>query len=268
MSRNNRMLGMVIAWLSFLAVAPELKLAPTAFAHAASEDASLPDQDSDVPASVATAKYSMIDWLIKTSGWIGGCLLLISIYFVAVVIQLFIELRASVVTPEPLLQEWDALLAKRDYQAIYRVAKDHPSELGRLVAAGMLALSSGLSESREAMDRLGESITVEMEKRISMLAVIGSLGPLIGLLGTLKGMISSFSVIAMSETQLKASEVAGGISEALILTFEGVALSVPAIYFFAVFKNRVSVLSVQALTLADEFVRRVYASHHAKQPAA
>ncbi len=78
-----------------------------------------------------------------------------------------------------------------------------------------------------------------MEKKISMLAVLGTLGPMIGLLGTLKGMIASFSVIAMSDTQLKASQVAGGISEALLLTFEGVALSVPAIYFFALFRNRV-----------------------------
>jgi biopolymer transport protein ExbB len=96
-----------------------------------------------------------------------------------------------------------------------------------------------------------------MERKISMLAVLGTLGPMIGLLGTLKGMISSFSVIALYDTQLKASQVAGGISEALLLTFEGVALSVPAIYFYAVFKNRVSTLSVQTQLDADEFIRMV-----------
>jgi biopolymer transport protein ExbB len=105
-----------------------------------------------------------------------------------------------------------------------------------------------------------------------MLAVVGTLGPLIGLLGTLKGMISSFSVIAMGETQLKASEVAAGISEALVLTFEGVILSVPAIYFFALFKNRVASLSVSTLNVADDFIRRVHATAHkkaapAEQPA-
>ena len=110
-------------------------------------------------------------------------------------------------------------------------------------------------------------MTVDMEKRISMLAVIGTLGPLIGLLGTLKGMIGSFSVIAMSDTQLKASEVAGGISEALILTFEGVGLSVPAIYFFALFKNRVASLSVQTLNMADEFIRRLHSIAHKKPTA-
>ena len=46
-------------------------------------------------------------------------------------------------------------------------------------------------------------LTAEMEKKISMLAVLGTLGPMIGLLGTLKGMIASFSVIAMSATQIE-----------------------------------------------------------------
>ena len=118
------------------------------------------------------------------------------------------------------------------------------------------------------MEHVGEVVAVEMEKKISMLAVLGTLGPMIGLLGTLKGMIASFSVIALSDTQLKASEVAGGISEALLLTFEGVALSVPAIYFFAVFKNRTSSLSVATMLEADEFVRKLSNAARGKGAAA
>jgi len=114
------------------------------------------------------------------------------------------------------------------------------------------------------MDRNADAETVDMERKISMLAVLGTLGPMIGLVGTLKGMISSFAVIALNDTQLKASEVAAGISEALLLTFEGVALSVPAIYFFAVFKNRVAKLSVDTLLAADELVRRIAQSAKAK----
>lgn len=210
---------------------------------------------------------SALMWIIVQSGWIGLFLLLISIYFIATVMQLFMELRASVVAPPELMEECEALLAKRDFNSIYKLAKDSPSELGQLISTGMVGLSTGLGDAREAIERQAEVMTVEMEKRISMLAVIGTLGPLIGLLGTLKGMIASFSVIAMSDTQLKASEVAGGISEALLLTFEGVGLSVPAIYFFAVFKNRVSSLSVQTMNAADEFIRRLHGMAH-KKPAA
>src|SRR5262249_48822519 len=109
-----------------------------------------------------------------------------------------------------------------------------------------------------AMERVGEVNTIGLEKKISMLAVLGTLGPMIGLLGTLKGMIGAFSVIAMSDTQLKASQVAGNISEALVLTFEGVLLSVPAIYFFALSPNRIMAYSASAMLDADAFVRRLY----------
>jgi biopolymer transport protein ExbB len=211
-------------------------------------------------------QQNVLMWIIYTSGWIGGVLLIISIYFIATVMQLFMEMRAPVVAPTELMLECETLLGKRDFNAIYKLVKESPSELGQLIATGMVGLSTGLVDAREAVDRQGEVMTVEMEKRISMLAVIGSLGPLIGLLGTLQGMISSFSSIAMSETQMKASEVAGGISQALILTFEGVGLSVPAIYFFALFKNRVASLSVQTLNAADEFIRRLHAAAH-KKPA-
>lgn len=241
-----------------------------------SRPASVQAQDQEHPAAAAapghaaagTKSKSTLFWLIETSGWIGAFLLVISLLFVATVMRLFLELREPMVLPPDLLRECEALLAKRDYNGVYKAAKDSSCELGQLIATGMVALSSGLAEAREAMDRLGEALTVEMERRISMLAVVGTLGPLIGLLGTLQGMISSFSVIATSDAQMKASEVAGGISTALVLTFEGVILSVPAIYFFALFKNRVASLSVQAMNVADEFVRRVHHAAHKKAESA
>ena len=234
---------------------------PAADAHAEGGEA----------APAHTANQSQLMWIIHTSGWIGAVLLVISIYFVAVVTQLFLEMREKVVLPPELLEECNALLAKRDYNGIYKAAKDSSSELGQLIAIGLSTLSAGVAEARDAIERTGEALTVEMEKKISMLAVIGSLGPMIGLLGTLKGMIASFSVIATSDQQLKASEVAGGISEALLITFEGVGLSVPAIYFYAVFKNRVATLSIRAINTADEFIRRmnhVAQTKPAAQPAA
>ncbi len=218
------------------------------------------------PKSEAKSK-STLWWIIETSGLIGAFLLLVSIYFVGLVVQLFMELRAPVVAPPELMEKCEALLVKRDFNGIYKIAKDSACELGQLIATGLSALSFGFDHARETIDRQSEEITVGWEKRISMLAVIGTLGPLVGLLGTLKGMIGSFSVIALSDTQLKASEVAGGISEALILTFEGVGLSVPAIYFFAVFKNRVSSLSVQTLNAADDFLFRVHTMAHKKASA-
>jgi biopolymer transport protein ExbB len=200
---------------------------------------------------------STLMWFIESSGWIGAIILILSMYFVATVGKLFYEMRLDRELPTETLAEAKNLVEQQDFRGAYDRLREDPSMFGRVASAGMAELNNGIDESRTVMEHVGEAETVEMERRISMLAVLGTLGPMIGLLGTLKGMIASFSVIALSDVQLKASEVAGGISEALLLTFEGVALSVPAIYFYAVFRNRVSSISTTVLLESEELVRRI-----------
>lgn len=202
-----------------------------------------------------TKSKSFFLWIVETSGFIGLVIFVLSVYFVATVSRMFWELRIPMAIPPETVGRVEELLQARDFKNVFSAVKEDNSFFARALSTGISELPNGLAEARDSMERVGEAITAEMEKKISILAVLGTLGPMIGLLGTLKGMIASFSVIAMSDVQLKASQVAGGISEALVLTFEGVALSVPSIYFFSLFKNRVTYISTQAMLEADQFLR-------------
>jgi biopolymer transport protein ExbB len=257
-------------------------IVPQAVAQDGEEDQTTDDADQapakgkkkDQAGAAAAAdpeSKNFLSWIIEVSGLIGLVLLLLSIYFVATVVRMFMELRPEVFTPLEVLEEGEKLLQARDFTGLYKRFKADPSFFCTVVSAGIAELPNGIPEARDAMERVGEVNTITLEKKISMLAVLGTLGPMIGLLGTLKGMIGAFSVIAMSDTQIKSSQVAGNISEALVLTFEGVALSVPAIYFFALFRNRISAYSASAMLDADAFVRRLYnamKSKPATQPSA
>ena len=259
----------VIGWFTLLVLAIGIGGstvgAPSAVAQDEQEAVEGAEQNDAAAPKPEGAGKNRMWWIIESSGFIGLFILCLSVYFVATVIRLFIELRPIVAMPSEEVAEVNQLLANRNYQGIYDFVSRAESLYSRLLTAGIAELPSGLSESREVMDRTCEVETVGMERKISILAVMGTLGPMIGLVGTLKGMIASFAVIALSDTQLKASEVAGGISEALLLTFEGVALSIPAIYFYSFFRNRVTVISAETLLAADELVRRIVQS--SKRPA-
>ena len=112
--------------------------------------------------------------------------------------RLFFELRISMAMPPEILGRCEELLQQRDFKGIFEIVKEDDSFFSRLLTTGISELPNGLAEARESMERVGDAMTVEMEKKISMLAVLGTLGPMIGLLGTLMGMIDSFSVIARS----------------------------------------------------------------------
>ncbi|MGA2066565.1 MAG: MotA/TolQ/ExbB proton channel family protein [Thermoguttaceae bacterium] len=207
-------------------------------------------------------------WIIKVSGLIGLVILCLSIYFVATVGRMFVELRPQTAMPPEVLAQCEAMLEQRDFKGIFNVVKEDDSFFSRVLVTGITELPNGLSEAREAMERVGDMLTTEMEKKISMMAVLGTLGPMIGLLGTLKGMIAAFSIIARQNTQIKSGEVAGAISESLVLTFEGVGLSVPSIWFFSFFRNRVMFISVTTMTRADEFLRHFAQAARGKPAAA
>jgi len=261
--------AMLAAWGYCWAIGPiavdaqEAKGKAAAPAPAAAPPAAAPTSTSEPEAAPPPSK-SVLVWLIETSGWIGAVLLVLSIYFVAKIVHLYYDMRMEVAAPPEILQQCETLLKAKDFMGVYKLVKGDDSFFSTVLTAGLAELPQGLVEARDAMERVGETLVVEMETKISMLAVVGTLGPMIGLLGTLKGMIASFSAIAMSDTQLKASQVAGGISEALVLTFEGVGLAVPAIFFFAVFRNKVSSISTATMLAADEFIRRTNALLRAK----
>jgi biopolymer transport protein ExbB len=226
------------------------------------------DQAGDAGTAAHQEGQSLLGWVAHSSGPIGVVILLLSFYFVATVVRLFLVLREPVAAPPELIEQIDELFQKRDFRELYQVLRSDGSFLANILASGMSKLSNGLQEARNTLDRASDAATITMEKSCSMLAVLGTLGPMIGLLGTLQGMIRSFRVIAETETQVKASAVASGISQALVLTFEGVLLSVPAIYFYALFRNRVATISANTTLLADNLLGRMADVFRKKQEAA
>lgn len=80
------------------------------------------------------------------------------------------------------------------------------------------------------------------------LLFIVSVPMLLGLFGAIQGAIQSYSVISMSSTTVKPSEVAAGISAALVVPMVGMVLMAPsfAVAMFGSFLRSLLVKSDQA----------------------
>ena len=205
------------------------------------------------PEAPKREQISALSWFLHASGVVGLLILGLSVYFVATIGRLFWELRIPVAVPPEIAGRCQDLLAQRNFKGVFDVVKGDDLLFSRLLSHGIAELPNGLAEARDVMERVGESIHVEMEKRISMLAVLGTLGPMIGLVGTLQGMISAFQAIAQGGAELDAQRIANAISMALVITLEGVSLSIPAIWFFSLFRNRVLLITTNVGVEADQF---------------
>ena len=91
-----------------------------------------------------------------------------------------------------------------------------------------------------------------LERRLLVLATVGSAGPFVGLLGTVWGIMTSFRAIA-GQQSTSLAVVAPGIAEALFATAIGLIAAIPATIFYNKFASEVNKQAQRLEGFADEF---------------
>ena len=211
----------------------------------------------------AKVEKSIFIHIIESAGWTFGPILGIpSVALVALCVLLMLDLRMSVAIPPGFVDEFIDTVNKRRFKEAFEMARNDTSFLGRVLTAGMSRLQYGLEDARDAAMNMLDSIRASKEQLNNYTAVIGSLGPLIGLVGTVFGMIKAFKVLAEGRAANPA-KLSEGISEALAITFLGVAIAVPAIFFNAFFRNRITKVSMDTSHIADDLLTQMY--HNSKK---
>ncbi len=217
-------------------------LPATGWAYQGEGDAAAPAPAAEAApeAEPSPSSQSFLSWMVAASGLFGAVLLLLSFLMVAIIMMNVLQVRRENLLPQSFVEAFEGKLQGKDYQGAYETARADDSFVARVLAAGLSKLNRGYGEAVEGMQEVGEEETMEMEHRLSYLALIGSIAPMIGLMGTVYGMIESFRVIANSPTQPKPSQLAEGISTALFTTLEGLTVAIPAMIAYSILKNRMN----------------------------
>ena len=213
--------------------------------------------DSAAPAAAAPQSRSFLAYIARACGWFWGpAFLLVSFILVALIMMNLLQVRRDVLLPTQFVEEFEQKLNAKDFQAAYEFARNDESFVARVLAAGMGRLSRGYEEAVEGMQEAGEDENMGLEHRLSYVALIGTIAPMMGLMGTVQGMISSFDVIATSAVAPKPSQLADGISTALVTTLIGLMLAIPAMVFYGILKNRIQRLVLEIGMVSEGLMGR------------
>jgi len=154
-------------------------------------------------------------------------------------------------------------------EAISVAEQNKKSHLAKVVVAGLQEFQAhqmsaeipgeAIEASKRALERAVAITAAELKRGISSLATIGSTAPFVGLFGTVVGIINAFQGMSTEKTT-GLTAVAGGISEALITTAFGLAVAVPAVWFYNYFNTKMEAFNVEmnnsSSELIDYFLKR------------
>lgn len=217
------------------------------------------DGAAPAPAPKENSKQdeNMLAWFLKALTWpYAVAFLFLSFCFVALMVMNILAARRESICPPTLLEQFEAHLNEKRYQEAYELAKSDESLLGKVLSAGLAKLSSGYEKAVASMQEVGEDENMRIEHRLSYMALIGTISPMVGLLGTVHGMVNSFTVIARASAAPKPSELAEGISMALITTLVGLIIAIPALAVFNILKNRFARLVLEAGIYSESLMSR------------
>jgi biopolymer transport protein ExbB len=184
--------------------------------------------------------------LVQSGGWAMIPLALMSVVAVALILAFLFTLRRGAVVSAHFMNTADVLLKKRDHLGLLAIANRHSEAIAR-VAQRTLDFSTknptaDFGVVREIAETEGASQAATMQSRISYLADIAVLAPMVGLFGTVWGIIHSFGVLGSKQTADASRNMllAAGVSQALVATATGLIVGIAAAIFYALFRGRVS----------------------------
>jgi biopolymer transport protein ExbB len=117
--------------------------------------------------------------------------------------------------------------------------------VARVAAAYLRHARSEPALREEVVTREASQLLANLEKRLSWLALIAQVTPLLGLLGTVLGLMNAFQQIEIKGSQIQSADLAVGIWQKLICTATGMVIAIPCLVAYYWFEARVSAIGQQ-----------------------
>lgn len=162
-----------------------------------------------------------------TSIIVMSALFILSIASIYIFIERFLSIRRS------LQEERDFMAKIKDYvkdgklDAAQQLCMSTDNPIAKMVEKGLMRIGKPLKDISTSIENVAKMEIYRLEARLSVLATISAVAPMIGFLGTVLGMMSTFRAISQSES-FEIASISGGIMEAMVTTVGGLVVGIIA----------------------------------------
>lgn len=194
------------------------------------------------PDSSDAERINVLELLVQ-----GGPMMLpialMSLVVVTFGIERIFGLRRHRVLPPELIAGLGTLASRQggfDPRKAYKLCQRCPSSSANVIKAMLLKVGRPHPELERAVSEASQREATKLYANVRWLSLAAAVSPLLGLLGTVGGMILAFHNTANLPTGVDKAEVlAEGIYMALVTTFAGLVVAIPAAVLAHGFEGRI-----------------------------
>ncbi|MBD3426476.1 MAG: MotA/TolQ/ExbB proton channel family protein [Candidatus Omnitrophica bacterium] len=210
------------------------------------------DVEKYIPSAEAAEKGMTLWQIIVAGGEVMVVLALLSIAALGLIVYYFLTMKQNVLFPEGFQEEVIPLVEGGRYEEARKKCQGSDNLLAGVLSAGLARIGRDKIVIKEAIQDEGRRRIDDLRQKLSYLADVAAISPMVGLLGTVLGMIQAFNVIAFQTGAVKPILLASGISKAMVTTATGLIIAIPAMIFYSFFKGKVQNYSARLEDLSTE----------------
>ena len=211
--------------------------------------------DSLAAASAPVERISL--WqMAMNGGWIMLVLALLLALAIYIAVERYLALRQAVKAEDDdlFMNNIREYIHKGDVDGARALSKQTNSPLARMVDKGLSRLGRPLSDIQAAIENEGKLEVARLEKRVSLVATVASLGPMIGFLGTVTGMVTCFQDMAFAGNNIEINTLATGMYQAMVTTIGGLIVGIICYFLYNVLVTRINKVVLDIEVRATEFM--------------
>ena len=205
---------------------------------------------------VAATTQEFSFWKIMFHGNIFANVVMITVLLLGIFsFYLFLERfffikRMSSNTDPNLMRNIEDFLKDGKVDAAIDYCSRQDSPEARILEKGLSRIGRPVSDIVNAMEGQGQAEVANMEMNLNLLAAVPSIAPMLGLLGTVIGMILAFFNLSNSTGSFSPKTLSEGIYTALGQTATGLAVAIPANFFYNLLLTKIDkfILKIQNLS--------------------
>lgn len=211
----------------------------------------------DTLASAASAPERITLWdMALKGGWIMLVLVLLLVLAVYIFIERYLTLKGALKgqEDEQFMENIRQYVHEGNVDAARKLSKETNTPLGRMIDKGFSRLGRPLPDIQAAIENEGQLEVARLEKRVSYVATVASLGPMIGFLGTVTGMITAFQDMAYAGNNIDISLLSTGIYEAMVTTVGGLIVGIICYFLNNLLVSSINKVVFELEVRANEFM--------------
>jgi len=166
--------------------------------------------------------------IFASGGPVMWLLILLGLAAVVIFVERALFLHRGQIRSTEFLNGIKNLLGKDRLMEAMTLGEETPGPVAKVVTAGLRHATDDEQALRFAIQEAALTEIPILERRISALAAIAQITPLLGLLGTLLGMIQTFWLFNQGGNYATPAVLAGGMWQALLTAAAGLVVAIPA----------------------------------------